>query len=223
MKTFRALAALLAYPEAELLAALPELAEVLQAERALARPARSDLAGLIEELGREPLIASQECYVARFDRSRALSLHLFEHVHGESRDRGQSLVDLAATYRTRGMAVAGNELPDYLPAFLEFLSLLPAREAGALLGETAGILRALGERLAGRGSRYAAVFAALLAIAGEPGLAVKRAERPQPGEDDTPEAIDRAWMDEPVTFGGACASSGPQAAPVHIYRKGARA
>ena len=205
----RAFAALLAYPEPELVAALPEIRAAL--------PARSGLAGLLDELERGPLHALQERYVALFDRSRALSLHLFEHVHGESRDRGQAMVDLASMYRARGLAVDGHELPDYLPAFLEFASLLPAPEARGLLGESADILRALGERLAARGSRYCAVFAALLAIAGERGLALERAARPQAGEEDTPEAIDRSWMEQPVTFGGGA----PEVAPVRIYRKGA--
>jgi nitrate reductase delta subunit len=217
MKTLRACAALLAYPEAELLAALPELSTALDAERSLARAARAELKGLIDELGREPLTASQERYIALFDRSRALSLHLFEHVHGESRDRGQAMVDLASMYRSRGFAVSGHELPDYLPAFIEFASLLPASESRGLLGEAADVLRALGERLAARGSRYAAVFAALLAIAGERGLAVERAAQPRAGEEDVPEAIDRSWMEQPVIFGGGA----PQVAPVHVYRKGA--
>jgi nitrate reductase molybdenum cofactor assembly chaperone NarJ/NarW len=217
MIALRVCAALLAYPEAELLAALPELSAALDAERVLQSVARAELEGLIEELGREPLTASQERYVALFDRSRALSLHLFEHVHGESRDRGQAMVDLASMYRARGLAVGGHELPDYLPAFLEFASLLPPAEARGLLGESADILRALGERLAARGSRYAGVFAALLAIARERGLAVTRAAQPRAGEEDLPDAIDRSWMEQPVTFGGAS----PQVAPVHIYRKGA--
>jgi nitrate reductase delta subunit len=217
MKTLRVCAALLGYPEAELLAALPELADAIDVERLPPRAARAELKGLIEALGRDPLAASQERYVALFDRSRALSLHLFEHVHGESRDRGQAMVDLASMYEARGLAVEGHELPDYLPAFLEFASLLPAPEARDLLGEAADVLRALGDRLAERGSRYCAVFAALLAIAGARGLAVERAAQSQAGEEDTPEAIDHSWMEQPVTFGGGA----PQAAPVHFYRKGA--
>ena len=185
MKTLRVCAALLAYPEADLLAALPELSAALEAERVLPRALRGELDGLLDELGREPLTASQERYVALFDRSRALSLHLFEHVHGESRDRGQAMVDLATMYGTRGLAVGGHELPDYLPAFLEFASLLPAPESRGLLGESADILRALGERLAARGSRYCAVFAALLAIAGERGLGVERAARPRAGDEES--------------------------------------
>jgi len=205
MANFRALAVLLAYPEAELIEALPEIRAALPRDR--------DLAPLLDELAREELTVLQERYVALFDRSRALSLHLFEHVHGESRDRGQAMVDLARTYASRGMQVAGNELPDYLPAFLEFLSLLSREEAKGMIGETAELLRSLGDRLAERGSRYAAVFAALLAAGGEPGLTRAIAECATPGEEASPAAIDKAWMDEPVTFGG------PQ--PVRFYRKGA--
>ncbi|OGA39877.1 MAG: nitrate reductase molybdenum cofactor assembly chaperone [Betaproteobacteria bacterium RIFCSPLOWO2_12_FULL_68_19] len=204
--SYRALAALLAYPEGELIDALPEIRAALSPQR--------DLAALLDEMRREPLTALQERYVALFDRSRALSLHLFEHVHGESRDRGQAMVDLAQTYASRGFAVAGNELPDYLPAFLEFLSVLPREEARGMIGEAAEILRALGDRLAERGSRYAAVFAALLAAGGEAGLTRPLAARPTTGEESSPAAIDKAWMDEPVTFGG------PQ--PVKFYGKGAR-
>lgn len=205
MKTnFRALAALLSYPEPELIEALEEI-----------RQGAPQLSALIDELETEPLDVLQERYVALFDRSRALSLHLFEHVHGESRDRGQAMVDLARTYASRGFRVAGNELPDYLPAFLEFLSLLPPREGKSFLNETSEILRALGDRLAVRGSRYAEVFAALLAAGGERGLTKAIAPSLTPGEESSPAAIDKAWLDEPVTFGG------PQ--PVRFYARGAKA
>jgi nitrate reductase delta subunit len=202
---YRAAAALLSYPEAELIEALPEI------RAAVAQPLRA----LLREMESTPLTALQERYVELFDRSRALSLHLFEHVHGESRDRGQAMVDLARTYASRGFAVAGNELPDYLPAFLEFVSVLPPEEATGMLGETADILRSLGDRLAERGSRYALVFSALLAHAGEPGLTKRIADRPTPGEEASPAAIDKAWMDEPVNF-----MDGPQ--PVKFHARGAR-
>jgi nitrate reductase delta subunit len=124
------------------------------------------------------------------------------------------MVDLARTYASRGFRVAGNELPDYLPAFLEFLSLIPAAEARGMIGETAEILRALGDRLADRGSRYCTVFAAVLAAGGERGLTKAIAPALTPGEESSPAAIDKAWLDEPVTFGG------PQ--PVKFYARGAR-
>jgi nitrate reductase delta subunit len=212
MANYRALAALLAYPEQELVDALPELKRLF--------PGSREIQGLLEEFQSTPLYVLQERYVALFDRSRALSLHLFEHVHGESRDRGQAMVDLAQTYASRGMQVAQGELPDYLPAFLEFISLLPLLEGKKFLSETSDILRTLGDRLADRGSRYRAVFAALLAAGGEAGLNKPLAPRPAPGEENSPAAIDKAWMDEPVTFLG-----GPQPGeiqPVKFYARGAR-
>jgi nitrate reductase delta subunit len=203
---YRLLAALLAYPDQELVDALPELKGLFSGNEEIQK--------LLEEFRSDPLYVLQERYVELFDRSRALSLHLFEHVHGESRDRGQAMVDLAQTYASRGMQVAQGELPDYLPAFLEFISLLPSHEGKNSLNETSNILRTLGDRLADRGSRYCAVFAALLAAGGERGLSKSIAARPVPGEENSPAAIDKAWMDEPVTFGG------PQ--PVKFYARGAR-
>jgi len=197
MKTYRALAALLSYPTPELIAALPEIAAEV-----------NGVDGLLAELAAEPLLRLEEGYVALFDRSRALSLHLFEHVHGESRERGQAMVDLQAMYEARGVRTAAHELPDYIPAFLEYLSLLDAGEARALLADAAHVLRAIGERLAERGSRYAQVFAAALALAGEAGLAGK-ARVAAPAED-----LDAQWMDPQVTFGT------PNVAPVRLYRNG---
>jgi nitrate reductase molybdenum cofactor assembly chaperone NarJ/NarW len=201
MKAYRALAALLAYPSAKLVAALPEIS--VETEGA---------DGLIEELVSAPLIELEERYVSLFDRSRALSLHLFEHVHGESRDRGQAMVDLQGLYETRGLGVADHELPDYIPAFLEYLSLLDADEARHLLQDTAHIFRALGDRLAERGSRYAEVFAALLELAGEPGLTKPIAPR-APAEESRA-TLDAQWMDPQVTFGGN------EVQPVRLYRNG---
>lgn len=213
MTNFRALAALLAYPEQDLIEALPEIRNEVSGNRGLLN--------LLQEFENEPLHVLQERYVDLFDRSRALSLHLFEHVHGESRDRGQAMVDLAQTYASRGFEVAGSELPDFLPAFLEFLSLLPREEAAGMIGETAEILRTLGDRLADRGSRYCAVFAATLAAGGEPGLTKALAPRLTPGEENSPAAIDKVWMEEPVTFmGGPQPGAVPQ--PVKFYAKGAR-
>jgi nitrate reductase molybdenum cofactor assembly chaperone NarJ/NarW len=200
-RALRALAALLAYPDEALLEALPEIRCVVPKA---ALP-------LLAELEGKDLYPLQECYVALFDRSRALSLHLFEHVHGESRERGQAMVDLQAMYGARGFGVADHELPDFIPAFLEFVSLLDSRDAGKLLGETAQIFRAIGDRLAERASPYASVFAALLELAGEAGLTKKAA-----GTAAKEENLDAQWMDPEVTFGG----SKPAVAPMQFYRNG---
>lgn len=197
-KALRAMAALLSYPDEALIAALPEIKAFVPKE----------VNALTEELACKDLYSLQEQYVSLFDRSRALSLHLFEHVHGETRERGQAMVELAQMYQLHGMSVAGHELPDYLPAFLEFASLVD--EAKELLGQIAHILRTLGDRLAERGSPYCTVFAALLAAAGERGLTKARVAPVRAAEDLL--ALERNWMDPEVTFGG------PQ--PVRLYRKG---
>ena len=202
-KKLKALAALLSYPDKELIEALPELEDLLP----------GSVSGLLKDLEAQDLFRSQERYVGLFDRSRALSLHLFEHVHGESRDRGQAMVDLQAMYAQRGLTVAGHELPDYLPAFLEFVSLLERKQGQTLLRETAHILRTLGDRLAERGSSYACVFSALLELAGEAGLSRKLVERPAIEDDRA--ALDAQWMDPEVTFGPK-----PGIEPVRFYRNG---
>ena len=114
---------------------------------------------------RGDLYALQERYVDQFDRTRSLSLHLFEHVHGESRDRGQAMIDLKSLYEQNGLYLSAAELPDFVPAFLEFLSTRPLAQARALLSQTAHILTALAERLQKRHSPYAAIFQALAALA----------------------------------------------------------
>ena len=206
MKTLKLLAALLGYPSAELVDALPEIAARLGEERALRRATQDALAGLLAELRREDLLELQERYVAQFDSGRSTSLHLFEHVHGDSRDRGQAMVDLNDLYRRAGLVLAPNELPDYLPAVLEYLATRPAQAAHELLEDCAHILRAVGERLADGGSPYAAVFAALLDLHGEPAL---RAAQRKPGR-PAGRSLDEEWEETPVEFGPASAPHGAQ-------------
>ena len=194
---------LLSYPSEELRTGIPELKAALSAcdpgdrERLLLDRLADDIAGL-------DLYDAQERYVFLFDRTRSLSLHLFEHVHGEGRDRGQAMVDLLAMYDADGFEIDAKELPDYLPLFLEYLSVKPAAEAAALLGQTSHILTALRERLKKRKSVYANAFAVLEPMArGKPdaGLLRELLETPEDDPDDL-DALDRVWEEEAVTFGG---------------------
>ncbi len=138
---FKALGALLTYPTPELVAALPEIASIIHDARKVPRKCRRSLDELIAELGENDLIDLQERYVDLFDRGRRTSLHLFEHVHGDSRERGQAMVDLKALYAGAGYTLAAHELPDYLPAVLEFVSLEPVA-VKEVLGDCAHIVRA---------------------------------------------------------------------------------
>jgi nitrate reductase delta subunit len=205
MSALKALAALLTYPEADLQAAMPEIAGLLAATPHLSAPTRAGLEGLTGAMARSDLMELQERYVDLFDRNRRLSLHLFEHVHGESRDRGMAMVDLVETYRRHGLEVSARELPDYLPLFLEFLSLLPWEEARPLLADAGQVTNVIESRLAGRSSLYAAVLGALRELAGATAEAAPEPARP---EEEGLEALDRAWEEAAVTFGPQAPGAG---------------
>ncbi|MFC3070240.1 nitrate reductase molybdenum cofactor assembly chaperone [Phenylobacterium soli] len=200
---YRALAALLTYPTAETQAAMPAVAEALDAEMRIPAPVRRALHRLAGELAEMDLYEAQEQFVWLFDRTRSLSLNLYEHVHGESRDRGQAMVALLELYRAKGLELSANELPDHLPVFLEFISTLPDDEAASLLGEAAHVLAAIGERLHKRESAYRAVFGALVALAADPADAEALAALNAEPDDDPAdlEAMDKLWAETAVTFG----------------------
>ncbi len=200
-RTLRALALLLAYPDARLRALLPMLGAHFEADRACSAEVREALVALVAHLRSRDPYEIEADYVDCFDRGRATSLLLFEHVHADSRDRGQAMVDLLATYEQAGLRLAPGQLPDWLPAVLEFASTQPPKLARAFLGELAPLLNALYAALAARRSRYAAPIAAALELAGERVRAV--ALPPD-------EPIDQAWA-EPPAFGG-CSTRG-QARP----------
>jgi nitrate reductase delta subunit len=207
-KTFKVLSALLSYPCSDLIGAAPELRKALDEESLLPPEARSSLDALITDMAAGDVYDLQERYVELFDRTRSLSLHLFEHVHGESRDRGQAMIDLKAQYEQNGLTLSATELPDYLPAFLEFLSTLQLSEALQMLGQTTHILNALAERLHKRGALYEVAFRALEALA-TPAADLAEIEIVPEGPDVDPNdfaALDAQWEEEAVTFG-------PDAAP----------
>ncbi len=202
--TLKVLSLLLTYPTAELLNGLPELKTALQEDAALGDRELKLVTRLVDDIGRLDLYDAQERYVFLFDRTRTLSLHLFEHVHGESRDRGQAMVDLMAMYETDGFEIDAKELPDFLPMFLEYLSNKPVAEARELLGQTAHIITVLKQRLRKRGSVYVNAFVALESIAtGKPDAKLVRELLAVPEDDPNDlEALDRIWEEEAVTFGG---------------------
>lgn len=202
-RTFKVLSALLTYPTAELQQAAAEIRETVQSEALIPARIRAQLGPLVDELQNRDLYDLQERYVLLFDRTRSLSLHLFEHVHGESRDRGQAMIDLKTQYEQAGLLMAAGELPDFLPLFLEYLAMLPARDACEMLGQPAHIFAALAERLRKRQSSYEGVFRALIALAGiRPRDEEVSALLQSPDPDATDlAALDAAWEDEPVNFG----------------------
>ncbi|TRX02975.1 nitrate reductase molybdenum cofactor assembly chaperone [Candidatus Methylobacter oryzae] len=220
MLTLKVLSLLLSYPEAEMLTALDEMAAVVEREKLLQEQHQQAVLTLIESFRNADLLDLQEQYVALFDRGRFLSLHIFEHVHGESRDRGQAMVDLLQMYEARGLELSSHELPDYIPLFLEFLSQQQQDEAVDLLRDAMPVLSLLGARLKERGNDYHAVFDALAGFAGEPeALDDIRLQAATEGEDRTLTDMDRIWEEEAVSFMGAgnnCQSQAADVSPITI-------
>ncbi|KAA0911198.1 nitrate reductase molybdenum cofactor assembly chaperone [Pusillimonas sp. ANT_WB101] len=216
----QALGALLDYPDQTLLDALPEIRDIVTGHSALPAASRAALSDLIDHLDGIDLIAMQEAYVEIFDRGRANSLYLFEHVHGESRERGQAMVDLLAMYEKSGLFLHGRELPDYLPVFLEFVAREAPQKARALLEEIAEINRTIATHLAQRGIPHYAAVAALLPLAGAKPL---DPDEISPVEDEQAaidtEALDKEWQDEPVSFLNAPAPLSNEYQPVQFYEK----
>ena len=202
-RTLKALSLTLSYPSVDLQDAMLEIGAVLGADPRIAPDTRKALQKLAGDVGQGDLFDVQESYVMLFDRSRTLSLNLFEHVHGESRDRGGAMVSLIETYREGGFEPATTELPDHLPVLLEFLSTRPFAEAQETLADAAHILDALAARLVRRESGYAAAFAALSQLAGAQADTDAVAEMlAQPDDDPTDlTALDAVWEETEVTFG----------------------
>lgn len=206
---YKVLSAVLSYPTAELQGAARELIFALNGEQLLPAAHRAAVGELIEQIAAADLLEAQSRYVDLFDRTRSLSLHLFEHVHGESRDRGQAMVSLLERYQRAGLDVATHELPDYIPLFLEFLSTLDDAEARTNLAEPAHILAALGVRLRRRSSDYAAALEALVGLSeiapSRDVLAELRNEKIEDPGDLA--ALDKAWEESEVRFGPSDAGS----------------
>ncbi len=194
MLVFKAFSALLSYPTEEMREALPEIAEEIRRSRLVGSRERDGLLELITEIGQGELFDAEERYVDLFDRGRALSLNLFEHLHGDSRDRGQAIVELKRLYEAAGFQLSARELPDFLPVVLEYLSRRDLEEAREMLADCAAILAGVARSLVARRSRYAAVLQALLVIAGEKPIDVAKV----PPVRERAEALDRDWAEKPA-------------------------
>jgi nitrate reductase delta subunit len=210
--SLRVLSQLLSYPEAEVRQQWPQLWPVLDDEAALSPARRTELQALATHLSRLDPMDVEARYVETFDRGRATCLHLFEHVHGDSRDRGPAMIDLTKTYEQSGLYLAPEELPDHLCVVLEFASTQTPEVAKAFLSEMAHILNAIFSALLKRESPYAVVLAAVLELAGHRAQAVAIA---------VDESLDESWS-EPEAFDG-CSTRGQarpgDAQPMHFVRK----
>jgi len=215
MQHFQVLSTLLMYPEAPLIEALDELYAALEDHP----ETKATLQPLFAWLAGEDLLTLQENYVSTFDRNPSHSLHLFEHIHGESRDRGQAMVDLMQEYKNHGLQMCADDLPDYVPLFLEFLSQVDEEEANRLLSDAVHVLAHLGRKLARNNSPYAVVFTAIEALSPVP--AEELTEPPIRDMDELLETMGPGadGVEPLLNKGLSCGSSGVQPINFHPARR----
>lgn len=210
MLIFRVFSAFLSYPTADMRTALPAMAEIVRSSPHLPAEQRDSLLALVDDLAQGDLLEAEERYSDLFDRGRALSLHLFEHLHGDSRDRGSAMVELKQLYETAGFGLSSSELPDYLPVVLEYLSCRDIVEAREMLADCAHILKVIARALIARQSDYAAVLQSLLVIAGEQPVDAAKI----PPAKERADSIDREWREEPAFAGDPVADATANIKPV---------
>ena len=201
MNILKVISVLMNYPTQELQQHADELCAEIRNAREIPPELREQMVGLVDSICRRDLMEVQEEYGVLFDRGRAVSLLMFEHVHGESRDRGQAMVDLMSNYERNGYDIAVRELPDYIPLYLEFLGQRPDIEARQGLADVGHIFGVISARLQERQSLYSVLFDALLIIGGtQVDIEKLKAEAASEERDDTMEAMDKVWEEEQVTF-----------------------
>lgn len=193
---------LIDYPTEDIHSAKHDIEQFINNDEQLSDEDKAGLISFVEGRLAMDILDWQSDYDALFERGRSLSLLLFEHLHGESRDRGQAMIDLIAEYKKAGLDISQRELPDYIPLFLEFISTQGEANARGWLQDVSHILALLKVRLEQRDSDYAALFTALVNLAkteinfDDLAAQVKGEKR-----DDTKEAIDKVWEEEMVKFG----------------------
>ena len=223
LRSLAVIARVLDYPCTDLQEAADAMVCVIRDEGRIPAEQRQSLMDFIRRLRDTELLDIQADYVETFDRGRAVSLLLFEHVHGESRARGQAMVDLLAQYHNAGLELDARELPDYFPLYLQFLATCDEEAAASGLGDVHPILALISARLQERHSNYHLLFDALLSMIGiEADMPTLRKSVAKEARDDTPAAMDKVWEEEMVTFiedqGQTCshASSPPETHTLHF-------
>ncbi|MDD2551501.1 MAG: nitrate reductase molybdenum cofactor assembly chaperone [Dysgonamonadaceae bacterium] len=210
IKTYKILSLLLSYPNDELQKFLLQAEEELRDESLLHEEKIAEIAQSCKRFNQMDLTDWQGEYVQLFDYSRSVSLHIFEHIKGDSRDRGQAMVNLMEFYKEKGMHLTAKELPDYIPVFLEFLSTLSPSKSAELLGETVNIMDKINVALRESENPYSSIFKAIISLsAKQPDKAITR----EMIKNEKPLDLDAEYEEEPVTFGGSssCSSQGSSA------------
>ena len=198
LKTYKVISLLITYPNEEIYSFLPEVNSSLQEENLLNADTISGIGVFVGFFAQKPLTYWQEHYVQLFDYSRSVSLYLFEHVHGDSKDRGQAMVDLIDLYTENGLNINQPELPDYLPVFLEFLAMQTQSKAMDYLSEIIDIVGFIHRKLEEKDNPYKYLLSAIIQLSDRKPIEA----RIEKMVSEMPEiSIDAAYEEEPVKFG----------------------
>ncbi|WP_392559890.1 nitrate reductase molybdenum cofactor assembly chaperone [Orbus mooreae] len=218
MSIYKMSAYLLDYPSTSLWQAKDECLALIASSDELTHGQQTSLSQFVNDYLSLSLIEAQSEYYQTFDAGYTTSLLLFEHVYGDSRERGQAMVDLMAQYAEQGIEIATKQLPDYLPIFLEYLSVLPAEQRQKQLVDIAPILRLLMFRLEKKESRFAALFNILYQLSGHSfnDQALKEKVSQEQSE-TTNEKLDQIWQEEQVRFETSAINNKPQANNATYY------
>lgn len=209
MNILKVLSRLIDYPSETLYEHGVEVAQMIANDEYLDESSKDVLLAFVDQRFSDSLLDWQADYDGLFERGRSLSLLIYEHIHGESRDRGQAMVNLLEQYRAAGLDIGVKELPDYIPLFLEFVSTQGHKNARDWLQDIAPILALLAVRLEKRGSNYGAIFTSLVGLSGAAiDLNALREQVKDEKRDDTKKALDKVWEEEAVTFGGDATNGG---------------
>lgn len=188
----------MSYPNEQIYQLLDESLPILKAENLLDDKTLEGIGEFCTFFSTRTLVQWQEHYVQLFDYSRGASLYLFEHLHGDSKDRGQAMVDLINIYEEAGLTIDKSELPDYLPLFLEFLSLSTPEKAASYLAEVVDIVGVIHPKLAAKDNPFRHLLYAVIKLsAREPDE--KKITMISSMMPDI--SLDEAYEEKPVTFG----------------------
>jgi nitrate reductase molybdenum cofactor assembly chaperone NarJ/NarW len=124
---------LLRYPTATLLAADPEIA-VAVAELPN-QDTRAQINRFLTHRRALSLIDLERQYVETFDTRRRCTLNISYYLYGDTRRRGVALLRLKRLYKAAGLVLDIDELPDHLPAMLEFAAFAPTGYGERVLHE----------------------------------------------------------------------------------------
>lgn len=164
--TYKALSLLLDYPSEALQQSLSSLYDRLCLEAYLDLDSLNDIREFILYVQSLSLTEWQEQYVTLFDYAKGTNLYLFDHVYGSSRERGQAMVDLKNMYQESGFLSCDDELPDYLPLFLEFAAIQSSNtDAERLLTEVVHVLENMEKAITRQQTPYTHVISTIHRLA----------------------------------------------------------